>query len=226
MLWALGTEAELVYRERLPQTGRILVVSNHRSFLDAPLLMAMLDRSVSFACHHYLGQVPGVRDLVSALGCVPLGQGRDRHRPFFDHALMQLQSQRPVGLFPEGSASILEPAPLAELKTFHRGFAHLALQSGLSHLAILPLAIAAEEIHLPSLLPLPWLQPFDPSEPLFREAARHPCVVYRQAKVMVGFPIWITPAHLQAYRGRQARGVVEEIKQQCQAEISGLLRQG
>jgi 1-acyl-sn-glycerol-3-phosphate acyltransferase len=58
-------------QDRLPPHQPLVVVSNHRSIMDAPLLMSALGRPVRFACHHYMGQVPGLRNLVNALGCLP-----------------------------------------------------------------------------------------------------------------------------------------------------------
>lgn len=225
LLTLTGTDFQLLYPQRLPSTGRLLVVSNHRSFLDAPLLMAALDQSISFACHHYLGQVPILSELVKQLGCVPLGQGRQRHQLFFEQSCQRLQLQVPVGLFPEGSAPMLQWEPPGGLQAFHRGFAHLALQTQLSHLAILPMAILADEIQLMTPVSLPWLQWFDSSEPLFQQPGQHPLVLYRHVRVATGFPIWITPEHRDRYRGRGARAVVQEICEQCHDEIATLLRE-
>ncbi|WP_318528530.1 1-acyl-sn-glycerol-3-phosphate acyltransferase [Plectonema radiosum] len=49
------------YEERIPQDASVLVVSNHRSFMDAPVLMEALSNPIRFACHHYMGQVPIMR---------------------------------------------------------------------------------------------------------------------------------------------------------------------
>ncbi len=49
LLTATGTKVSIRHRERIPSTGAMLVISNHRSFLDAPILMTAIGRSVRFA---------------------------------------------------------------------------------------------------------------------------------------------------------------------------------
>ena len=44
LLSAMGVQMYLHHRDRVPPDGATLVVSNHRSFLDAPLLMSAIDR--------------------------------------------------------------------------------------------------------------------------------------------------------------------------------------
>ncbi|HBE36923.1 MAG TPA: 1-acyl-sn-glycerol-3-phosphate acyltransferase, partial [Cyanobacteria bacterium UBA11368] len=39
-LAATGTRLFLHHQDRIPEAGSVLVVSNHRSFMDAPVLMA------------------------------------------------------------------------------------------------------------------------------------------------------------------------------------------
>ncbi len=69
LLAALSTKIFRYYEDRIPQDASVLVVSNHRSFMDAPILMAALSNPIRFACHHYMGQVPIMREIVTGLGC-------------------------------------------------------------------------------------------------------------------------------------------------------------
>ena len=71
LLFALGTQVLVHHQDRIPAETPMVVVSNHRSFMDAPVLMAALAKPVRIACHHYMGQVPIMRDLVTQLGCFP-----------------------------------------------------------------------------------------------------------------------------------------------------------
>ncbi len=103
LLAALGTRLYTQHQDRIPQAGPVLIVSNHRSFLDAPLLMAALNRPIRFACHHYMGQVPVMRDIVEKMGCFPLDLPEHRQQTFFNQAVQLLRSQQVVGLFPEGA---------------------------------------------------------------------------------------------------------------------------
>ncbi|MCY7278636.1 MAG: 1-acyl-sn-glycerol-3-phosphate acyltransferase, partial [Phormidesmis sp. CAN_BIN44] len=102
LLSVMGIQMYLHHRDRVPQTGATLIVSNHRSFLDAPLLMSAINRPIRFACHHYMGQVPVMREVVTKLGCFPLESSEQRQKSFFHQAIQLLQTQQAVGVFPEG----------------------------------------------------------------------------------------------------------------------------
>jgi 1-acyl-sn-glycerol-3-phosphate acyltransferase len=94
-------------QDRLPPHQPLVVVSNHRSIMDAPLLMSALGRPVRFACHHYMGQVPGLRNLVNALGCLPLNAPGKGQTAFFRRAMQALRAGEAVGIFPEGAAPMV-----------------------------------------------------------------------------------------------------------------------
>lgn len=225
-LSALGTQIFLYHGDRIPQSGPVLVVSNHRSFVDAPLLMAATNRSIRFACHYYMSQVPVMREVVQQLGCLPLETpGRGQHN-FFHTAVQLLQAKQMVGIFPEGTPSMIQVNPPQEVGKFQRGFAHLALRAPIADLAVLPVAISAIQETCSSVAPLGLLSLFDPSEPLFQQGGWHPMVVYQRVKVLIGHPRWITPAEQQSYQGKNARSLVTELTDHCQREIKDLLGQG
>jgi len=225
LLSTLGVNATVHYQERLPKTSRVLVVSNHRSFMDAPLLMKALGRPVRFACHHYMSQVPGMREIVMALGCVPLDEP-GRQQTFFQRAEDLLRSRQAVGIFPEGARPMIEVPEPHTFNAFHRGFAHLALRADVSDLAVVPMAIASQQESQNPMAPLQLFQWFDPSEPMFQQAGWHPLVLYQQVQVFIGHPIWISEEQHQHYRGKQAGRLAKDLTQTCNDEIAGLLRQG
>jgi len=235
-LSALGTRLFLYYEDRIPQGGPMLVVSNHRGFMDAAVLMAALNRPIRFACHHYMGQVPVMREIVTGqLGCFPLETPEHRQQDFFKQALTLLDASQVVGVFPEGTKPMVQFTQPCQLGKFQRGFAHLALrsqsriftgESPVQNLAILPIAIASLEEVNTSAVPLKLLSFFDPSEPLFNQAGWHPLVIYRRVAVLIGHPYWITSPQLQHYQGKQAKTAVTDLTEYCEAEIANLLRQG
>ncbi|MCT7952096.1 1-acyl-sn-glycerol-3-phosphate acyltransferase [Ancylothrix sp. C2] len=226
LLAALGTRMFLHYENRIPSDSRVLVISNHRSFMDAPLLMAALGRPVRFACHHYMKQVPVLREVVTQLGAFPLEAPAQRHQQFFKQATELLRIGEWVGIFPEGAGPMVQHTPPDRLKEFQRGFAHLALRAQVENLAVLPVAIAcSEEVVLPAI-PVRVLSLFDPSEPMFKKEGFHPVVVYKRVNVLVGRPHWISSSDRLAYGGKQAKAVVENMLSSTSAEIAGLLRQG
>jgi 1-acyl-sn-glycerol-3-phosphate acyltransferase len=225
LLSAFGTKASIHYSERIPATNNILVVSNHRSFLDAPLLMSAMNRPVRFACHHYMSQVPLLREMVSVMGAFPLDAPHQRQKLFFQQSVDLLQSRQAVGIFPEGAQPMVRVNSPHELSRFHRGFAHLALRAPVQDLVILPVAIVSTEEERHNLAPLKLFSLFDPSEPLFDCWGWHPAIVYRRVHLLFGRPLCIDEAQRQQYRGRQGGSLAKELTQSCYNQIAGLMRQ-
>jgi 1-acyl-sn-glycerol-3-phosphate acyltransferase len=226
-LAAIGSRTFLHHADRIPTEGAVLLVSNHRSFMDPLLLTVAVNRPIRFACHHYMGQVPVLREVVTGLGCFPLDDPSHRQKHFFRQATALLQAQEMVGVFPEGASPMVRSTPPNIMGDFQRGFAHLALRAPVSNLAILPVAIASSEEHLiSSRIPLKLLSFFDPSEPLFNQPGWHPAIVYQRSNIMFGRPFWITPSHRQQYQGKHAKQLVTDLTNYVSQEISGLLKLG
>ncbi|WP_254980505.1 1-acyl-sn-glycerol-3-phosphate acyltransferase [Cyanobium sp. ATX 6A2] len=223
---AVGTKVALHYSERIPTNHRILIVSNHRSVLDAPLLMAAMNRPVRFACHYYMSRVPLLREMVTAMGAFPLDAPRQRQKHFFQQSVEFLKSRQVVGIFPEGAQPMVQVKPANQLSPFHRGFAHLALRAPVPDLAILPVAIASTEEERHNLAPLKLFSLFDPSEPLFNCGGWHSAIVYRHVNILFGYPLWIDTVQRQQYRGSHGGQLAKELTQSCWDQIVGLLRQG
>jgi len=226
LLATMGTRLFVSYEDRIPPDSAVLVVSNHRSFMDAPVLMQAVGRPIRFACHHYMGQVPVMRDIVKQLGAFPLDAPEHRQQSFFQQAIGLLETRQVVGVFPEGGQPMVRFTDPNTMGKFQRGFAHLAMRAPVKDLAVLPVAIASQEESNNSAVPLKVLSFFDPSEPLFNQGGWHPMVVYRRASVLIGRPYWITPKAREQYQGKQAKTVVTDLIGYAQEEISSLLRQG
>lgn len=225
LLATMGTQVFLYYEDRIPNDSAVVVVSNHRSFMDAPLLMAGLGHSIRIACHHYMGQVPMMGEIVKQLGCFPLEEPEHRQQAFLHQATGLLKQHQWVGVFPEGAQPMVKLTKPDEMSKFQRGFAHLALRAPVRNLAILPVAIASQEETVNLGMPLRLLRLFDPSEPLFDQPGWHPMVLYHRVTLLVGRPYWITPKHREHYQGKNAKAVVADITASCRDEISKLLYQ-
>jgi 1-acyl-sn-glycerol-3-phosphate acyltransferase len=223
-LSTLGTNISVSRQDRIPANSAVLVVSNHRSFMDAALLMVALNLPIHFACHHYMGQVPIMGEVVNQLGFLPLDEPKQSYNTFFDRASLLLQNRQAIGIFPEGTTPMIQETSPNSIGKFQRGFAHLALRAPVENLIILPVAIAARQELNASLFPVRWLQLFDPSEPLFDRPDWHPLVLYHQVQVSIGEPISITSTQKQDYHGRQALNWVKELTEHCQQEIRSLIR--
>jgi len=225
LLGAVGTKVSVQHADRIPSNSRILVVSNHRSLLDAPLLMTAMNRPVRFACHYYMSRVPVLREMVTTMGAFPLDKPSQRQKRFFQHSVKILQSRQIVGIFPEGARPMVQVKPANQVSPFHRGFAHLALRAPVHDLAILPVAIASAEEKMHNLAPLKLFSLFDPSEPLFQRQGWHSAIVYRRVHLIFGNPILINEVQRRHYRGRRGGEMAKEIAQSCWEHIFALLRQ-
>jgi 1-acyl-sn-glycerol-3-phosphate acyltransferase len=214
------------YADRIPQDIPTIVISNHRSFLDAPILIKTIPNTLRIACHHYMGQTPVVREIVDSLGCFPLGTAEHRQQEFFEQANYLLTSRQWVGLFPEGTRPMIEPTAPHEINPFHRGFAHLAWKAPVSNLVVLPVAIASlSETNYPSI-PIRWLKQFDQNEPFFERQGLHPMLVYHRVHVLIGRPYLINPVQKQEYKGKQAKLLTRDLTNYCQDQITELLKEG
>ena len=223
MLMSMGTRLYSYHCDRVPRNSAVLVVSNHRSVMDALLLMSAIDRPIRFACHHYMGQVPIMREIVTQLGCFPLDGDRNHQSSFFRQAIELLKSRQVVGIFPEGTLPMVDPPQPNRFGEFQRGFAHLALRAPINELAILPVAISPQRETINPAIPLKVLSFFDPAEPLFDQAGWHPLVLYQNVNILIGHPIWITSAQRTAYQGRYAKKSVMELVDRAHTEIKTLL---
>jgi 1-acyl-sn-glycerol-3-phosphate acyltransferase len=225
LLNTVGTDLSVFYPERVPVQGSLIIVSNHRSFLDPFVLMSALNHSVRFACHRYMGRVPLLKDVVKGLGCFSLDLSKpDQDSLFFPP--VQLSQAKWLGVFPEGGEPMVKTTSPHEMGTFQRGFAHLALRSQVEPLGILPVAIVSHVEVQETTVPLEVLSWFDPSEPLFQQSGWHPAILYRRVSVLVGQPVWVTTEQRAQYYGRQAKAVAMDLTLTCQARVEALLNEG
>jgi 1-acyl-sn-glycerol-3-phosphate acyltransferase len=110
--------------EHIPAEGPVLLVSNHSSLLDPPLIGGMCPRPLTFLAKAELFKVPGFGWLIRNLGALPL------RREGADPSALRT-AQRVLGegkallVFPEGTRG--EEGVLREAKA---GAALLAVQSG------------------------------------------------------------------------------------------------
>jgi 1-acyl-sn-glycerol-3-phosphate acyltransferase len=208
--------------DRLPTSGEpLIVVCNHRSFLDPFLLTSFLSTPIDFVCHRYMGNVPVLREILQTCGGFPLTND-EWHADLLQQSAELLERGKTIGIFPEGAAPMLEPPAPTEIFPFHRGVAHLALQTQAQNVRILPVAIRTRsEINLPAV-PLSVLHRFDPLEPLFAGDGWHPAVIYQQADIRLGTPFSIA-TYRDRYHGRQAARVVKDLTATLSQQVAALL---
>ncbi len=220
VLGLLGMNVTVENLERLPQSGPLLIVANHRSFLDPFLLTSFLNTPINFVCHRFMGNVPVLREILQSCGGFPLSN--DWYPDLLHHSTELLDRGKVIGIFPEGAAPMLNTPNPSNVCPFYRGFAHVALQAVVPNLQILPVAIRSRsELQLP-IVPLSLLQSLDPSEPLFKQEGWHPAVLYQEVSIRLGEPFSIAP-YQEQYHGRQAGKVVKDLTATLSTQVADLL---
>lgn len=206
-------------RHLLPK-GPAVVVSNHRSFLDAPILIAAFDHPVHIACHYYLSQVPGLKDIVLQLGCLPLQQGSRNQIQFFRQANLIFSQGGWVGVFPEGAERIACKSSPHEVGMLYPGFVHLALRSQVSPLPILPVGIRVLKEQTVTDIPLSFFRWFDPTEPMFQGHGSHPVLLYEEVEVSIGELLWADPG---SYAATDKRKYIEDFTEQTRCVLQEMV---
>ena len=134
-VFKLITRWEIYGQENLPQNGPLIVVANHLSVIDPPLLGASLTRQITFMAKEELFRSRG-KLLYRNLGGFPV-QRNKLDRKAIRRAIAVLKSGCVLGMFPEGKRSANHRLGNSEL-----GAAFIAARSGSP---ILPVGITGTE---------------------------------------------------------------------------------
>ncbi len=122
-------------RECVPPRGGLIVVSNHQSNMDPPMIMASLPRRVYFMAKRGIFNGPVISFLLRAYGTFPLNRdGGDLQA--IQWSLKMLDSGQVIGIFPEGTRSP------GGMRKGIPGIAMIALRSGAP---ILPIGMTGTE---------------------------------------------------------------------------------
>jgi 1-acyl-sn-glycerol-3-phosphate acyltransferase len=89
-------------RENVPQRGRVLVVSNHASDFDPPLLSCAVGRPVAYMAKEELFQVPVLKQAIQAYGAYPVKRG-SADRAAMKAAIASVESGWATGVFLDGT---------------------------------------------------------------------------------------------------------------------------
>jgi 1-acyl-sn-glycerol-3-phosphate acyltransferase len=88
--------------ERVPQSGAVILASNHASFLDPPLVGSALKRDINYLARESLFRFPGIGALLRSWNAVPVdreGGGAAGLKTILDRLL----AGNGIILFPEGT---------------------------------------------------------------------------------------------------------------------------
>ena len=92
----------LIGRENIPQKDSFIVVSNHGSLLDPPLLGHALGRNISFMAKAELFKVPCLGSIIKACGAYPVKRGiADKNT--IKTACKKLSNDNCIGIFIDGT---------------------------------------------------------------------------------------------------------------------------
>jgi len=106
--WLLVRSVYRVKKEdfdNVPEEGAALIVCNHVSFFDPPIMMAALPRPARFVMWYGFYELPVVGYLFRWLKAIPIGNRKDRPElvdQAFDRVAQELEDGRLVVVFPEG----------------------------------------------------------------------------------------------------------------------------
>lgn len=126
--------------EKVPKTGKLVVVSNHASVFDPPLLGAGLPRPLCYMAKQELFSHPLFRKLIITLGAYPVNRG-EADRKAIREAVARLEQGWATVIFIEGTRT-------KDGKVYHPklGAALIAAKAGAP---LLPVAIHGTEKILP-----------------------------------------------------------------------------
>lgn len=89
-------------RENVPQRGRVVIVSNHASDFDPPLLATAISRPVAFMAKEELFKVPVLGKALHWYGAYPVRRGTSDRRAM-TAAIQYLETGWAAGLFLDGT---------------------------------------------------------------------------------------------------------------------------
>lgn len=134
---------EITGHDNIPTLGPVVVVANHVSYWDPPVLGCSLKRKVHFMAKEELFSVPVLKYILPHLECFPVKRGKvDRNalRTSFKY----LEEGEVLGIFPEGTRS-----RTSELLPFEQGAALIALKA---KAPIVPMGLSGTKTAFPATL--------------------------------------------------------------------------
>lgn len=92
----------VIGREKVPLEDKLIVVSNHASVFDPPLISAAIPRPVSYMAKQELFDVKGLSQLITSLGAYPVNRARFDRRAI-RQAVGRIEEGWATGIFLEGT---------------------------------------------------------------------------------------------------------------------------
>ncbi|MCH2171853.1 1-acyl-sn-glycerol-3-phosphate acyltransferase [Myxococcota bacterium] len=143
MLRITGSICRVEGLDTIEGSGPYVILSNHRSHMDAPVLVASLPFPFGFLVKKELMRIPIFAGAMKSIGCVEVNRDRDGsdHR-VLDAVSEQIAQGRNILVFPEGTRS-----PNDDFLPFKNGGAVLAIKAGVP---VLPVAVSGTNRVVPA----------------------------------------------------------------------------
>jgi 1-acyl-sn-glycerol-3-phosphate acyltransferase len=142
LLLVSGTRVEVIGRERLDPSRNYIFASNHRSYMDTPVVLASIPGQFRFMAKSGLFKIPLMGGHLRRAGHipVPLENPREAVRSMTEAGRIIRENRISVLVFPEGGRT------MGEMGEFREGAAFIAIKSGVP---IVPMGLIGTHELLP-----------------------------------------------------------------------------
>jgi 1-acyl-sn-glycerol-3-phosphate acyltransferase len=132
LLAVSGVKMRIEGLEKLDPGGAYVFVSNHRSLMDTPVVLAHVPLQFRFLAKRGLFLIPILGTHLNRAGHLPVVKGDPRAslKSMTDAARILRERGISVLLFPEGGRSVSDRGEFADLKEFKEGAAYIAIKAG------------------------------------------------------------------------------------------------
>ncbi|MEJ6950600.1 lysophospholipid acyltransferase family protein [Natronospora cellulosivora (SeqCode)] len=93
---------EIQGKENVPEEGSLIIMANHITYLDPPLIGCILDRKIHFMAKEELFKNPILGFLLKKIGQFPVKRGKP-DRSALKKSFDLLKNEKVLGIFPEGT---------------------------------------------------------------------------------------------------------------------------
>ncbi len=143
MLRTTGAKCTIEGLENIPGLGPFVIMSNHRSHMDTPVLIEHLPFLFGFIVKQELMNIPIFSGAMKIIGCVAVSRGKSKS----DHSVLDgvakaVSGGKNILIFPEGTRS-----PNEGFLPFKKGGAILAIKAGVP---VLPIGLSGTNKIVPA----------------------------------------------------------------------------